>query len=118
MDEKARVEPPVPLCHAAAIGEGEGRGFRLGEGTEQVAVFVVRWQGELRGYVNSCPHVGTPLDWLPDRFFDRDRALLVCGTHGARFRPGDGVCIAGPCLGTRLTPAAISVTDGTIVLSQ
>ncbi len=99
----------VPLCAADAVAEGAGRGFRLGQGTEQVAVFVIRWQGAIRAYVNSCPHVGTPLDWLPDRFFDREGALLLCGTHGALFRPEDGVCVRGPCAGRRLAPAAIAV---------
>ena len=106
----------VPLCAADAVAEGTGRGFRLGEGTEQVAVFVVRWRGALRAYVNACPHVGTPLDWLPDRFFDREGALLLCGTHGALFRPEDGVCVRGPCAGRRLAPAAIAVEDGTTLL--
>ncbi|HUK58403.1 MAG TPA: Rieske (2Fe-2S) protein [Stellaceae bacterium] len=104
------------LCRADEIPEGSGRGFRLGSGTEQVAVFVVRTAGVLRGYVNSCPHIGTPLDWLPDRFFDKSGEHLLCGTHGALFRPEDGLCVRGPCVGMRLLPATIAVEDGAIVL--
>ena len=106
----------IALCRAADVAEGTGRGFRLGEGTEQVAMFVIRWRGVLHGYVNSCPHVGTPLDWLPDRFFDRGGAFLLCGTHGALFRPDDGLCVRGPCAGKRLAPAKVVTTDGTVVL--
>jgi nitrite reductase/ring-hydroxylating ferredoxin subunit len=99
----------VRLCRADEVAEGKGRGFRLGTGTDQTAVFVIRRGGVLRGYVNSCPHIGTPLDWLPDRFFTRDGQHLLCGTHGAMFRPEDGVCVRGPCLGKSLAPARIAV---------
>jgi nitrite reductase/ring-hydroxylating ferredoxin subunit len=107
----------VALCLADELADGTGRGFRLGEGTAQVAVFVVRWRGALHAYVNACPHVGTPLDWLPDRFFDRGGDLLLCGTHGALFRPDDGVCVRGPCVGKRLAAAAIVVEHGMIMLA-
>jgi nitrite reductase/ring-hydroxylating ferredoxin subunit len=104
------------LCRADEIAEGAGRGFRLGTGTEQVAIFVIRTAGTIRGYVNSCPHIGTPLDWLPDRFFDKNGEHLLCGTHGALFRPEDGHCVRGPCVGRRLEPAPIAIEDGRIVL--
>ena len=104
------------LCRADEIAEGAGRGFRLGAGAELVAVFVIRTGGALRGYINSCPHIGTPLDWLPDRFFSRAGDLLLCGTHGALFRPEDGLCVRGPCAGRRLAPAPIAIEDGEILL--
>jgi nitrite reductase/ring-hydroxylating ferredoxin subunit len=105
-----------PLCRADTIAEGKGRSFRLGEGTHQSAVFVIRTGDAFRGYVNSCPHIGTPLDWLPDRFFDRTGEHLLCGTHGALFRPEDGLCVRGPCVGKRLVPLAVAVEDGVVVL--
>jgi len=106
------------LCRADEVAEGKGRGFRLGEGTEQMAVFVIRRGGMLRGYVNSCPHIGTPLDWLPDRFFDRAGEHLLCGTHGAMFRPEDGYCVRGPCVGKFLAPASITINGGEIYLTE
>ena len=104
----------VPLCRADEVGEGTARGFRFGSGTDQFAVFVLRKSGVLRAYVNACPHIGTPLDWLPDRFFDREGAHLLCGTHGALFRPEDGVCVRGPCVGKRLAAAPLAVHEGVI----
>ncbi len=102
------------LCAAGDIAEGAARGFAWGEGTQRQAVFVLRKDGALYAYVNACPHAGTPLDWLPDRFFDRSGAHLLCGTHGALFRPEDGFCVRGPCLGRRLSPAAIRVEAGEV----
>jgi nitrite reductase/ring-hydroxylating ferredoxin subunit len=107
----------VRLCGTDEVAEGRGRGFRLGHGTEQVAVFVIRSGGALRAYVNSCPHIGTPLDFLPDRFFDRSGEHLLCGTHGALFRPQDGLCVRGPCVGKRLSLAPVHVEEGAIVLA-
>lgn len=105
------------LCAAAEIPEGGGRGFRFGAGGAQSAVFVVRHEGALHAYVNSCPHAGTPLDWVPDRFFDRGRRHLLCGTHGALFRVADGLCVSGPCADRRLARAAIRVERGEILLA-
>jgi nitrite reductase/ring-hydroxylating ferredoxin subunit len=103
------------LCRAEEIEEGEGRGFTIGEGAGRKRFFVIRWRDALIGYLNSCPHVGTPLDWVPDKFFAPDDLHLICATHGALFRPEDGLCVVGPCEGERLTPARIAVEDGWIV---
>lgn len=59
--------------------------------------FAIRHSGEIRVYRNSCPHVGSPLDWAPGRFFSEDGSELVCHTHDARFDPLSGDCLAGPC---------------------
>ena len=42
------------------------------------------------GYVNSCPHLGSPLDWVPNRFLSADGRHVLCATHGALFRIEDG----------------------------
>lgn len=106
----------VRLCPADAVPEGGGRGFRLGTGTDQQAVFIVRKSGTLHAYRNACPHTGAPLDWVPDRFFDETGTFLLCGTHGARFRVADGRCVAGPCLGRALAPVPIRIAAAEIVL--
>ena len=103
------------LCAATEIPEGEGRGFVFGTGMERLAIFVIRWKGVLHAYRNECPHVGTPLDWPENRFFDTEGEYLMCGTHGAVFRPEDGACIDGPCMGRSLAPIAIRVENGAII---
>ena len=71
----------------------------------------------VHGYVNTCPHAGSPLDWVPDRFMSADGRHLLCATHGALFRVDDGFCIAGPCAGASLRPVAVTVRDGLVVLA-
>lgn len=109
---------PRRLCRADEIPEGAGRGFRFGTGTERQAILVVRKRGTLFAYLNACPHVGTPLDWQPDRFLDITGTYLLCGTHGALFRIEDGFCIEGPCAGRSLAPAQIRIEAGEVLLIQ
>ncbi|MEQ1863476.1 MAG: Rieske (2Fe-2S) protein [Micropepsaceae bacterium] len=100
------------LCQAEDIGEGCARGFVIGEGKDRLEVVVVRKHGALRAYVNSCPHQLTPLETFPDRFLNEDGTLLVCSTHGARFRVEDGYCVSGPCQGKSLVSISFEIRDG------
>ena len=93
----------TPLCRLEDIPDGEGRGFVIGEGAGEVALFVVRDGAEAFAYLNVCPHLGTPLDWggfdAAGNFVSADSGNILCATHGAEFRIGDGYCLAGPCRG-------------------
>jgi nitrite reductase/ring-hydroxylating ferredoxin subunit len=104
------------LCRAAEVPEGGVRGFRFGSGVALASVLVARKAGALFAYDNVCPHLGTPLDFLPDRFLDHEGTHLLCGTHGARFRIEDGYCVDGPCVGKSLRRLKIAVEAGEIVL--
>ena len=63
------------------------------------------------GYVNSCPHLGTPLDWQVNRFISLDSGHIMCATHGALFEVESGSCVDGPCVGQNLEPLPV-VVDG------
>lgn len=96
------------LCALRDLAATGAKGITLGDGRE---IVVVESSAGPRAFLNSCPHNGTTLEILPDRFFDAERALLVCTTHGARFLPTTGLCISGPCTGRSLVPIAIRL-DG------
>ena len=105
------------LCRLDEIEDGEAKGFVLGEGAESTDILVVREGQCAFGYVNSCPHVGTPLDWNEDDFMSEDGDYLMCHTHGALFRIEDGFCVAGPCAGNRLTAVPVTVDEkGRVIL--
>lgn len=101
----------TPLCRLDEITDGEGRGFILGEGAQRLEIFVVRAGDRAFGYVNACPHLGTPLDWGgfdgEGRFVSADSGNILCATHGAEFRIEDGHCLHGPCAGQRLVPVRL-----------
>ena len=105
------------LCRLTDIRDGFARGFGPAQGGF-TGLFAVRRGDAVFVYVNSCPHLGTPLECQPNRFLSSDRTRIVCATHGAEFTVEDGVCVRGPCLGDRLEPVMIQVKDGLILVPQ
>jgi len=105
------------LCRLEALPDGTSRGFSPAAGGF-AGLFAVRQGDAVHVYVNSCPHLGVPLDWMPDRFLSADRSRIVCATHGAEFRIADGVCLRGPCYGDKLEPISIQISDGTVFVSE
>lgn len=100
------------------IPDGEGKGFTVDTGSGNQEIFVVRRGDRVFGYVNSCPHTGTPLDWIENQFMTPDKKLIMCATHCALFRIEDGYCIDGPCGGDSLQALSIRLEDGCIVLED
>ena len=115
-----RPAPGVRLCAMDELPDPGARGFRFAPegGDEEARAFqglVVRRGEEVTGFVDSCPHVGAPLSDDPHRYLTRRGDFLVCFNHGALFRPDDGMCVAGPCVGRALRPWAVAVEDGAVV---
>jgi nitrite reductase/ring-hydroxylating ferredoxin subunit len=111
----ARPPAGTRLCALADIPDPGAKGFVFRAGEQLFLSFVVRRNGRLCGYVDRCPHAGTPLAMLPDRYLTREGDLILCSTHGAMFRPEDGLCLAGPCAGRALEPWAVVEADGEVV---
>ena len=107
---------PTDLCRLDDIPDGEAKGFEIDRPEEIIDIIVVRRGAHVFGYRNSCPHIGTPLNWVDDRYMTLDRKYILCATHGAEFRVEDGYCIAGPCAGDSLTPIDLELHDGAVVL--
>ena len=104
------------VCRLSDIAPEGVRAFSIGAGDWPLRGFVVRVGNAVRGYVNRCPHAGHPLNLLPERFLTADGALLLCASHGALFEKGTGYCVAGPCAGRSLTPVALEVVSGFVLL--
>jgi nitrite reductase/ring-hydroxylating ferredoxin subunit len=104
------------LCRVTDIPDNGAKGFPGPEGcfTGYVAV---RQGDAVHVYENACPHIGTPLDWTPDRFLSADGRHLICATHGAQFTPETGLCISGPCRGDSLTRIATVIQDGLVLVA-
>lgn len=108
----ARPARGTVLCALSDIPEPGGKTFRFREGSDLFAGIVVRFGGKVVGYIDSCPHVGWPLAQNDAYLFSGDH--LLCSGHGAMFRPLDGRCVAGPCLGDSLTPWPIKLSNGIV----
>jgi len=101
------------LCRVADLPVNGAKGFPGAPGTF-VGLLVVRQGDQVYAYENACPHIGTPLDWTPDRFLSADGRHLICATHGAQFTIDTGMCISGPCRGDQLTSISVVIRDGVI----
>jgi nitrite reductase/ring-hydroxylating ferredoxin subunit len=101
------------LCRVAEIPENGARGFPGAEGAF-TGLVAIRQGDQVYVYENACPHIGTPLDWAPNRFLSADGRYLICATHGAQFTIATGTCISGPCRGDELTPVHVVIQDGFI----
>lgn len=85
-------------------------------GLPQEAIVLLDEAGTLRAYVNRCQHLPIPLDGGSGRFLTDDGKFLSCGTHGARYRLEDGLCVEGPCGGRALEVLEVELEGDAIVL--
>jgi nitrite reductase/ring-hydroxylating ferredoxin subunit len=104
------------ICRLSDLAAG-ARGFTIGSGDWPLRIFVVQVVNAVRGYINRCPHAGHPLDLRPHHFLTADGALILCSSHGALFEKSTGYCVAGPCAGRALTPVALEVQCGFVMLA-
>ena len=113
------VETERVICQSSALADaGNGVRFEIQRYGETLPAFVIRFDGRVFGYINACAHVPVELDWMEGDFFDADQRYLVCATHGARYEPDTGYCVAGPCAGARLRPLKVLERDGQVFLVE
>lgn len=108
----------TPLCRVDDIPADGSAGFSVDGPGGRTFFMVIRRGDDVHVYVNSCPHLGTPLDFTPGRFLSLDKTHILCATHGALFRIEDGFCVSGPCAGKSLQAAPMEIRDGLILLSD
>jgi nitrite reductase/ring-hydroxylating ferredoxin subunit len=101
------------LCALEDLGDPGSKGFEPEDGDP---FFIVRQGDQVFGYVNSCPHYGSTLEWKDDTFLSYDKDLIQCSLHAALFRIHDGHCIDGPCTGADLKLISVRVEAGQVVL--
>lgn len=100
------------LCAVNEIEEDAARGFTV----DGKSIFAVKKDGQIFVYLNSCPHIGIPLEFQPDEFLDMEKRYIQCANHGALFEIETGDCITGPCTGQALTAVNFEIVDGKIQL--
>jgi nitrite reductase/ring-hydroxylating ferredoxin subunit len=105
---------------AGRLRPGEARRFDFERDGEHIEGFVLAVESAaFRGTVafrNRCAHVGFDLDMGTGVFWSSRVERIYCRTHGACFRPEDGICDAGPCLGLALERYAVEIVgDDAIV---
>lgn len=107
------------ICASAALRNGGiGVRFSVIHRDRVEPAFAVRHADRAVAYLNRCAHRHVEMDWDEGNFFDSDRRLLICATHGALYEPLSGFCVAGPCHGESLTPVAVLERDNSLWLAE
>lgn len=108
---------PIRLCRLDDVPENGSNGFLLETDKGRFGAMVIRQGEAFYVYLNSCPHIGAPLDLQPGRFLNQDGSHIICTTHGALFRIDDGYCVSGPCAGASLMALDAHLEDGEVVVN-
>lgn len=105
----------IRLCALSTIEDGKARNFVIEVAGQHFHGFVVRRANEVRGYVDSCPHMQMPLAQKLDDYLTPDGRLIACSWHGALFEFENGLCVGGPCTGQNLRPWPVKIENEHIV---
>jgi nitrite reductase/ring-hydroxylating ferredoxin subunit len=113
------VETGVKLFVLSALRAGESLRFPLpllrGQLVEGFALRTAA--GEVRAYLNVCPHRASAVDLGDGRLF-LPSGEIECSAHGARFDPTTGACTGGPCDGHGLVLIQVEERDGELWLAE
>lgn len=105
---------PQMICALDDIEDGDSAGGKAVINGRERPLVLVRKGDDVFAYVNSCPHIGAPLEIRPGHFLTLDKSHINCINHGAQFRIEDGYCVLGPCVGMSLKPVDAVIEDGKV----
>ena len=108
-------EAPLALCASIELEEkGRAVVWDVVEWRRPARAFALRYDGQVRAYMNRCSHVPTEMDWQPGEFLDSGREFILCSIHGAAYDPLNGRCVAGPCGRGKLTELRVEEEAGEV----
>ena len=115
MNGTASDEAPLALCHSAELEEkGRAVVWDVMEWRRPARAFALRYDGQVRAYMNRCSHVPTEMDWQPGEFLDLEKRVILCSIHGASYEPISGHCVGGPCGRGKLAAIRTEERDGQV----
>jgi nitrite reductase/ring-hydroxylating ferredoxin subunit len=102
------------ICNLGDIKDNNSIGLSTKINGALKKLIVVRSGKNTFVYLNSCPHIGAPLDLRPGQFFSHNKDNIICSTHGALFQIRTGLCIFGPCKDKYLEAIPICIEDNEV----
>jgi nitrite reductase/ring-hydroxylating ferredoxin subunit len=91
--------------------------FDYKEGPFDEQGILIRTRDGVKAYKNECRHLPMRLDDRePAEIWDEHNRYLVCNSHGARYRPDDGLCVSGPCEGSHLKELPVIIDGNDVFL--
>ena len=99
------------ICNLNDINENQTLGLSANINGILAKLIIVRTETSVFAYINSCPHIGAPLDLQPGQFLNHNKTNIICSTHGALFQIDTGLCIFGPCKHAYLQSIRINIRN-------
>lgn len=92
-----------PVCPAHEVTEQTKFSFNVIYKGKKRAAFLIRFKGQIYGYLNQCVHMPKPLDCEATHIFDETGQFLRCSMHGICYDPVTGASVSALCEGEKLT---------------
>ena len=117
MSNPARPAPGALLARLEDAPDGAAIVVDFRQATALFSLILARRGDAIFAYENRCPHAGFPLERPDGRVHVQAGGFLVCSAHGASFALESGACAGGPGNGRGLTPIAVRVENGAILMA-
>lgn len=114
------VSKPVPaaICQAMQIPELGKYSFTLRYRGESRDAILIRFKGEIYGYLNQCVHMPRALDCEQSDIFDESGRYLQCSMHNICYDPVSGESLSEICAGKKLTGFKVREEEGWVYLTD
>ena len=80
------------------------------------SVLLVRSNGEIRAFVNACPHQYLPLDYRAADVLSAGGDKLICSNHDAVFDAQSGAGLGGYAQGCTLDIVPVVIKENRVVV--
>jgi len=104
------------ICTASQVPELGKFSFAIHYRGQRREAILIRFKGEVYGYLNQCVHMPKALDCEHGDIFDETRQYLQCSMHTICYDPVSGESLSEICAGKKLTAVKIKEEGGQVYL--
>lgn len=108
LDRLLEIKEIKPLANIKQLSNAKAT---IVESSEHGSVVLIKFDDEVKAYVNNCPHQDVPLNEAYKIDVNPFEKTMKCSVHDAFFRIEDGLCVEGPCWDDSLQTLNVQVDD-------
>jgi nitrite reductase/ring-hydroxylating ferredoxin subunit len=112
----AKQHIPISICPSSQINELGKFPFMIRYRGEKRNAVLIRFKGQVYGYLNQCVHMPRTLDCEDEHIFDDSERYLQCSMHSICYDPVTGESVSEICAGKKLTALKIIEEEGWVYL--
>jgi nitrite reductase/ring-hydroxylating ferredoxin subunit len=111
-----KTATPEPICPAQHVPELGKYSFSVIYSGNRRSAVLVRFKGEVYGYLNQCVHMPKALDCEQAHIFDETGRYLQCSMHSICYDPISGESLSEITAGKKLTALKVTEENGWVFL--